>query len=199
LFEGRTMADPQPTQSGTFASRRALVRVMEDHTHDPRRILRRTGPQPIALAAAVLFVVLVGFGFTVLWRGYTGASPEQDRITASRLLQARTAQVSEQLVEKTKGLETTQQESIDQLQAMQDQLQSMKRLLSAQQADSKRLSDQVAGLTSSIDNLRQSFASAQAEETSPPASSRKTPARAHARTTKKQLAGTHRKPAKPRA
>jgi len=52
-------------------------------------------------------------------------------------------QASEQLVEKTKGLEATQQESIDQLQVVQDQLQTVKRLLSAQQADAKRLSEQV--------------------------------------------------------
>ena len=50
-----------------------------------------------------------------------------------RQLQARTAQASEQLVEKTKGLEATQQASIDQLQVVQDQLQTVRRLLAAQQ------------------------------------------------------------------
>jgi hypothetical protein len=48
-------------------------------------------------------------------------------------LQARATQASEQLVEKTKGLEATQQESIDQLQMVQDQLQTVRRLLAAQQ------------------------------------------------------------------
>jgi uncharacterized protein HemX len=169
---------------------------MQDFPDDLHRVIRRTGRQPTLLAAAALLLVLVGIGFTVLWRSYSGTSPEQDRINASRLLQARTAQVSEQLVEKTKGLETTQQESIDQLQAMQDQLQSMKRILFAQQADSKRLSDQVAGLTSSIDNLRQSFASAQTPEASTLASSRKTHAHARVHAIKRQSAATHRKPDK---
>ena len=50
-------------------------------------------------------------------------------------MQARAAQASEQLVEKTKGLEATQQESIDQLQMVQDQLQTVRRLLAAQQTD----------------------------------------------------------------
>ena len=66
-------------------------------------------------------------------------------MVATRQLQARAAQASEQLVEKTKGLEATQQESIDQLQMVQDQLQTVRRLLAAQQADTKKLSEQVGG------------------------------------------------------
>jgi hypothetical protein len=85
-------------------------------------------------------------------------------VVASRQLQARAAQASEQLVEKTKGLEATQQESIDQLQVVQDQLQTVRRLLAAQQADNRKLSEQVGTLTEAIDGLRQSFASAQASE-----------------------------------
>ena len=55
-------------------------------------------------------------------------------MVATRQLQARATQASEQLVEKTKGLEATQQESIDQLQMVQDQLQTVRRLLAAQQS-----------------------------------------------------------------
>jgi hypothetical protein len=113
----------------------------------------RIGLQPIGLAVGTLVVILLGIGSIALWRAYTGTSPEQDRIVAARQLQVRAAQASEQLVEKTKGLEATQQESIDQLQVVQDQLQAVKRLLAAQQADAKRLSDQVAGLTEAIDRL----------------------------------------------
>jgi uncharacterized protein HemX len=130
--------------------------------------LARIGSQPIALAAAVLVAMVAGAASIALWRGYTGTSPEQDRVVAVRQLQARTAQASEQLVEKTKGLEATQQESIDQLQVVQDQLQTVRRLLAAQQTETKKLSEQVGGLTSAIDGLRQSFASAQAEPSSPP-------------------------------
>ena len=121
---------------------------------------------PIALAAGALIVILLGAGGITLWRAYSGSSPEPDRVVAVRQLQARTAQASEQLVEKTKGLEVTQQESIDQLQVVQDQLQTVRRLLAAQQADTKRLSEQVSGLTQAIDGLKQSFASAQGSETS---------------------------------
>src|SRR3977135_3114642 len=141
----------------------------------------RIGLQPIGLAAGTLVVILLGIGSIALWRAYTGTSPEQDRIVAARQLQVRAAQASEQLVEKTKGLEATQQESIDQLQVVQDQLQTVRRLLAAQQADAKRLSDQVAGLTEAIDGLRQSFASLQASEAGPPSTRNKSiRIRAHA-------------------
>lgn len=161
-------------------------------------VLRRIGPQPIVLATAMLVIIVVGIGFTILWRATTGTSPEQDRAASMRLLQARTAQASEQLVEKTKGLETTQQESIDQLQVVQDQLQSMKRLLAAQQADTKRLSDQVGGLTGAIDTLRQSFASAQPSEAASTPSPRHGAIRTRPHVTKRQSADTHRKPGKSR-
>ena len=126
----------------------------------------RIGSQPIALAAGALVLIVLGIGSIALWRAYTGNSPEPDRVVAARQLQARTAQTAEQLVEKTKGLEVTQQESIDQLQVMQDQLQTVRRLLAAQQADTKRLSEQVSGLTEAVDGLRQSFASVQSSEAS---------------------------------
>ena len=73
----------------------------------------RLGGQPIALTAAALLLLIAGVTTIAIWRAYTGAAPEPDRVVATRLLQARTAQASEQLVEKTKGLEVTQQESID--------------------------------------------------------------------------------------
>ena len=120
---------------------------------------------------------MLGIGSIALWRGYTGTAPETDRVVATRQLQARTAQASEQLVEKTKGLEATQQELIDQLQVVQDQLLTVRRLLASQQADTRKLSEQVGSLTEAIDGLRQSFASAQASRAGrrrpPPASSRK--------------------------
>jgi uncharacterized protein HemX len=137
---------------------------MIDFNHPKNNGLSRIGSQPIALGAAILVALVAGAGSIALWRGYTGTSPEPDRVVATRQLQARTAQASEQLVEKTKGLEATQQESIDQLQLVQDQLQTVRRLLAAQQTETRKLSEQVGSLTGAIDGLRQSFASAQASE-----------------------------------
>jgi len=143
--------------------------------------IARFGGQPIAIAAAALVIVVLGVSSITLWRSYTGSAPESDRVIASRQLQARAAQASEQLVEKTKGLEATQQESIDQLQVVQDQLQTVRRLLAAQQTDTKKLSEQVGTLTEAIDGLRQSFASAQAAEPSAAPAPRKRSAKAKPR------------------
>jgi uncharacterized protein HemX len=152
----------------------------------------RIGSQPIALAAAALLVVVLGVASIALWRAYTGTSPELDRVAAARQLQARAAQASEQLVEKTKGLEATQQESIDQLQVIQDQLQTVRRVLAAQQADTKRLSEQVSGLTEAIEGLRQSFASAQANEPAPAPAARNKPIRTRAHAMKSPHRGKSR-------
>src|ERR1700676_369268 len=167
-----------------------MIEVTSAHTRNGG--IAHLGSQPIALAAGALVVIVLGVGAIALWRAYTGTSPEQDRIVASRQLQARTAQASERLVEKTKDLEVTQQESIDQLQVVQDQLQTVKRLLAAQQADTKRLSEQVSGLTEAVDSLRQSFASVQASEASAPAPVRNKSIRARSHASR----NVHHKPAK---
>jgi uncharacterized protein HemX len=151
-----------------------MIDLAEDAPSNP---LLRLGAQPIALTAAALLLLIAGVTSIAIWRAYTGAAPEPDRVVASRQLQTRTAQASEQLVEKTKGLEATQQESIDQLQVVQDQLQTMRRLMAAQQADTKRLSEQVTTLNESIDSLRQSFASVRATEAETPSVTRRKPVR----------------------
>src|SRR6186713_3184418 len=161
--------------------------------HAPRSAnpITRFGGQPIAIAAAALVIVVVGVSSITVWRAYTGSTPETERVVATRQLQARATQASEQLVEKTKGLEATQQESIDQLQMVQDQLQTVRRLLAAQQADTKRLSEQVTTLNESIDGLRQSFASARATEVETPSVTRRKPARhrVHANSARKRSRG----------
>ena len=131
------------------------------------------GAQPIALTAVVLLLLIAGVTSIAVWRAYGGGAQETDRQAASRQLQARTVQASEQLVEKTKGLEETQQESIDQLQMVQDQLLTMKKMMALQQAEAKRLAEQVASLNETIDGLRQSFASARASEAETPTVSRR--------------------------
>ncbi|MFZ2158933.1 MAG: hypothetical protein WAV72_22825, partial [Bradyrhizobium sp.] len=94
--------------------------------------------------------------------------------------------------EKTKGLEATQQESIDQLQVVQDQLQTVRRLLAAQQTETKKLAEQVGSLTGAIDGLRQSFASAQTSDVSNTPTIRKKPIRTN------RSAVSHRKRGKSR-
>ena len=170
---------------------------MEATSDDHRtNVLRRIGSQPVALAAAALILVMLAAGSIGLWRAYTGNSPEQERLTSLRQMQARAIQASEQLFEKTRSLETSQQETIDQLQAVQEQLQALKRLVTAQQADAKRLSEQVGGLTGAIDTLRQSFASTQSADPPDPPMTRKRPVRSEPRAKRGRHAGAHRKRAK---
>ena len=173
--------------------------MMEVRSNDAANGMARIGSQPIALAAAALIVILVGVGSILAWRSYTGTSPEQDRTGSVRQIQARTAQASEQLVEKTRGLEATQQESIDQLQVVQEQLQTVKRLLTAQQADTRRLSEQVGSLTGAIDTLRQSFASAQSSEPANPPSARNSSVRLRSHASRGRVVGAHPKPPKSRS
>src|SRR4051812_9219533 len=160
--------------------------------HSETNVLRRIGAQPVALAAAALIVVVLAAGSVGIWRTWTGNSPEQERFASLRQMQARSTQAAEQLFEKTKGLETQQQETIDQLQAVQEQLQTVRRLVGAQQSDVKKLSEQLSGLTGAIDMLRQSFASTQSSESSEPATARRA-SRAESRAARGRHAGPARK------
>jgi peptidoglycan hydrolase CwlO-like protein len=170
---------------------------MEATSDDTKsNVLRRLGSQPIGLAAGALILVVLAASAAGLWRAYTGNSPEQERLTSLRQMQARATQASEQLFEKTKSLEMSQQETIDQLQAVQDQLQSLRRLVGAQQADAKKLAEQVGGLTGAIDTLRQSFASAQSAEPSDPPVTRKRSPRSEPSPTRGRRAAAHRKRSK---
>ena len=137
---------------------------MEVSSQDARTRLTHFGMQPLVLGLGAVIVVLLSVGTIGIWRAYSGTSPEPDRVAVARQYQARAAQASEQLVEKTKGLAVTQQESIDQLQVVQDQLKAVKGLLASEQDETKRLSGQVSDLTTAIDSLRQSFASVQSTE-----------------------------------
>ena len=174
--------------------RRIAQRACEHWNHVLRMIelvprstspIARFGGQPIAIAAVALAIVVLGIGSIALWRAYTGTAPETDRAVVVRQLQERTAQASDQLVEKTKGLEATQQESIHQLQMVQDQLQTVRRLLASQQTDTKKLSEQVGTLTETIDRLRQSFASTGASEAATDSAPRKRSAKAKPRSRKR--------------
>jgi len=163
---------------------------------------RRIGSQPIAIAAATLVVIMIGIASILVWRSATGTVPEQDRITKGRLMQAHVAQISEQMVAKAKDLELSQQQSIDQLQVVQDQLSEIRKLLAAQRLESKRLSEQVGTVTESLDGLRQSFASTQATEAAP--SVRHKPVVRHKRvhskrTAKKPRSAAARRHGKPRS
>ena len=149
-------------------------------SHDPEAgASPRSGSHPIALATILLLLIVVAIGSTALWRATNGNIPEADRVALARLLHSRAAQSFDQLADRTRGLEGSQQEAIDQLQVVQDELQTVKRLLASEEADKKRLADQVAVLTEAVDGLRQSFASAP-PDASPAPETRPVSTRPHA-------------------
>jgi hypothetical protein len=154
------------------------------------RAMATIGAQPIAIAGAALLFIVAGMGAIFMWRMATGLTPEQERIASGRQVQARVAQTSEQIMEKTKGLEMSQQESIDHLQSVQDQLRAIQQAIAAQRTDTKRLTEQVGEISSSLDGLRQAYASTQPTESVERPSVRRKPVahRAHGKAKKSRVA-----------
>ena len=149
-------------------------------SNDPENgSMLRSSSQPIALATILLLLIVIGIGSITLWRATSQMVPEIDRIALARLLQSRSSQNLEQLIGKTNILDTSQQDTIDQLQIVQDELQTVKRLLASEDADKRRLADQVSVLTEMVDGLRQSYASVPPDTSAPP-ETRPASIRAHA-------------------
>jgi uncharacterized coiled-coil protein SlyX len=107
--------------------------------HDRRRLI-------IPLVAALL---LIGGGWMTAWAfgGSKAAAPPSEVSTAS----ATSGRPSDELLETAKGLQVTQQQAVDQLQVVQDKL-------AAQQAETKKLSEQIAAVTEKLDVLQRSVA-----------------------------------------
>jgi uncharacterized coiled-coil protein SlyX len=95
--------------------------------------------------AVALGVILIGLGCVLLQRGSGDSAAGLTSAAAAR------EQVSDELLETTKGLQATQQQAVDQLQVVQDQLV-------AQKAETKKLSEQIATVTGKLEALQQSVA-----------------------------------------
>ena len=107
------------------------------------------GLRLLQLFAVALAVILLGLDWVML-RGLGGSKavvPLPDVHTVS----ATSVKPPDELLETTKGLQATQQQAVDQLQVVQDQLV-------AQQAETKKLSEQIATLTETLAALKQSVA-----------------------------------------
>jgi uncharacterized coiled-coil protein SlyX len=127
-----------------------------DNARDETEDLREPAPErrrwvPIA---AVAGLVMVGVVSALLWRSWGGGFPALPSFASGPA----------EVPDKTVGLKD--------FQAFQQQiagtLQSAAQLVAAQQAEIKRLSDQVAVLAAKIDAQQRSAASAQAAAPAPP-------------------------------
>jgi predicted PurR-regulated permease PerM len=95
------------------------------------------------IAVIAVCVVLVGAAGLILWAtGTNSAAGVSPSVTAL-------VQTSNELVEKTGAMEATEQQTVDQLQVVQDQL-------GAQQAEMKKLAVAIETLNAKLDALAQS-------------------------------------------
>jgi uncharacterized coiled-coil protein SlyX len=104
----------------------------------PRGMRRQLSVFVVGLA-----VILIGLGWVLLQRGFSGNSPPESPLVATPAPE----QVSKELLETTKGLRVTQQQAVDQLQVVQDQLV-------AQKAETQKLSEQIAALTEKLNGVQ---------------------------------------------
>ena len=140
--------------TGTFSGGRTF-RVMTD-TSD---FNRRAPPGRGSLVAAILLgLVLVG-ALSLLWMSYNSAPPQPPQ-----------ANVSNETSQAIKDLQNTQQN-------IAGQLQSVQQTLASNQAETKRLSDQVTALSGKFDALQQSFAHVQQQSSPAPSEPPPAPAK----------------------
>ncbi len=133
---------------------------------------RGAAPRRGNLVAALLLGLLLVGGFIALWVAYHSAPPQQPQADVAANASNETAQVIRDLQTAIKGLQTTDEK-------VAGQLQSVQQTLASNQAETKRLADQVTAFSGKLDALQQSFASAQRQ--SSPASSESPPPPAKSR------------------
>ncbi|MBB5047205.1 hypothetical protein HNR60_001957 [Rhodopseudomonas rhenobacensis] len=123
--------------------------MVESLPSEPAESTRRGAADPTKRLLVVALAALLIVGGAVAWRvtGNPAASP-----TVAKLAPPPKNPQLDALIETTRALQDSQQQAIDQLQEVQD-------LLRAQQAETKKASDRVAGLSARLDTLQQSFAS----------------------------------------
>ena len=135
--------------------------------------LSRFSGQPILIAAAAFVVVVLGIGSIA---GFGASIPATCPSPTVSLRSGNCRRVPRRRPNSWSRRPRASKPpgGIDRpIQVVQDQLLTVRRLLAAQQADTRKLSEQVGTLTESIDGLRQSFASAQASEPAATPSTRK--------------------------
>ena len=94
-------------------------------------------------------VILIAIGWTVLRSGRSDSPPAAPATVATPA--APRPQPTDDLIEATKALGTTQQQAVDQLQVVQD-------LLVTQRAETKRLSEEIETLNHKLGALQDAVA-----------------------------------------
>jgi len=129
-----------------------------DSNAAPARV--RTGGF-LVLVALILGLILGG-GLMALWEIYGSAPVKQPKAEIA-------ANATNETAQAIKDLQATQQNIVGELeQRITGQLQSVQQTLASEQTETKQLSDKVTVLSSKLDTLQQSFASAQQQPSAAP-------------------------------
>jgi peptidoglycan hydrolase CwlO-like protein len=120
-------------------------------------------PRKSGLIAALVLGLILGAGLMGLWGIYGSAPLSQPQPGVA-------ANAPNETAEAIKDLQTTEQKIVGQLQSVQQTLAS-------EQAETKRLSDQITTLNGKLDALQQSFASAQQQSSAAPSAPPPAPAK----------------------
>jgi uncharacterized coiled-coil protein SlyX len=135
---------------------------MTDQSQFDSDVAAAARPRKAGFIAALVLGLILGGGLMALWKNYGSAPPSQPEAGVA-------AHASDETTQAIKDLQTTEQGIVGQLQSVQQTLAS-------EQAETKRLSDQVTALSGKLDALQQSFASAQ-QQPSPASAPPRVPAK----------------------
>lgn len=137
-----------------------MAHLFDNHPDDA---VFETRPAPrrsrtIVFGVAAMVLAVIGSASAVLWHSYGGNLPALPSLSSFASTSGTEPSASVAIADKPVGLKD--------LQALQQQItgsiQSNAQLLASQQAELKRLADQVAVLTAKVDLLERPAASAQA-------------------------------------
>jgi uncharacterized coiled-coil protein SlyX len=141
-------------------------RIDDDRYDEPEEQPKRASLVPTAVVA--LLLACVGVGLAFLWRAYGGS------VSALPLIAAVNGPAAAPSGAAVKGVGASDLQALQ--QQLAGQMQAVTQLLASQQAEIKRLSDQLAALTGKVDALQQPVAPAPVAKQAAPV--RKKPASA---------------------
>jgi uncharacterized coiled-coil protein SlyX len=138
----------------------------DDHYDEPEEKPKRTSLVPTAVVA--LLLVCVGVGLAFFWRAYGGS------VSALPSIAAVNGPAAAPSAAAVKGVGAADLQALQ--QQLAGQIQAVNQLLASQQAELKRLSDQLAALTGKVDALQQPVAPAPVAKQAAPARKKPAPA-----------------------